>query len=268
VALTPDDIEGRQFPVTDRGYDAAAVDQFLREVAASYRYEMLDVAPPEAPDDRSDAPAPPGGESLDRVGQDVADILRAAGQLADTVRTEAETDAASIRARADRDAADARQEAERDRGQAKRLLVRAQEQAEAIVSEAEEEARSRIAQVEDEVRRQTEQALERAHQQADQIARAERDAVDRLAAVRASVDESIKDLTEDPSRPVVDLTSDDALIKIGGGEPPASSHGGLEGDPEIHLVRSAVKRARDHARAGIDRLEQRRELGEASANRF
>jgi DivIVA domain-containing protein len=266
VALTPEEIEGREFPVVSRGYDAAAVDQFLRDVAASYRYRMLDVpptAPPEGPGEAPSAPEAPN--SLARVGQEVAEILRAASKLADTVRNEAETDAAAIRARAELDAADARQAAERDREQAKRLLVRAQEQADAILAEAEEQALSRLTEAQEDARRQSEQAGERAQRQAEQLARAESEAVERLAAVRASLDSAINDLTNDAPGPVLDLTSDEALIKIGGGEPGRAGPGvETRRDPVTHMIRSAVQRAKDHARADVDRLEQRRELGEAS----
>ena len=45
MALTPDEIEGREFRVVDQGYDMVQVDTFLTEVAASYRYAVHNLLP-------------------------------------------------------------------------------------------------------------------------------------------------------------------------------------------------------------------------------
>lgn len=265
MALTPDDIDGRQFPAAQDGYDRQAVDRFLAEVAASYRYAVHNLLPGVAPSGSSPpaaatASAPTSNEGLARVGHEVGEILRAAEQLAEDVRAEAEADAAAIRAEAERVLTEARQHAEEDRERAKRLLVRAKEQADTIIAEGEEQAQARLHELEEESRRQTQQALARAHHQAEQIGRVEREALERMRTVRAELDIAIAQLSADGTRPLLDLTSDVAMVQITGTDDRDGAPA-PEGDAVSAMVRRAIDRAAEHGGAGEELRQERVEVG-------
>jgi DivIVA domain-containing protein len=255
VALTPDEIEGREFRVVDQGYDRVQVDTFLTEVAASYRYAVHNLLPGASgigPAAGRHPSANIGSEALTRVGQEVAEILRSAEKVAETVRTEADSDASAIRSRADLDAAELHQAAERDREQAKSLLTHAQEQSDTIVAEAEEQARAILQEADEEATKRSEELLGRSRRHAEQILRAERAVVDRLHGIRSDVDTAIDRLAGSEERPVLDLTSGEPVLRVGGlplgneVEPVDA-----EQDPLRSMIRSAVDRAAEEG-ARID----------------
>ena len=100
VALTPDEIEGREFRVVDQGYDMVQVDTFLTEVAASYRYAVHNLLPGASGVGPATGrhPAASSTDALSRVGQEVVgDPAVGARQIAETVRGEADSDAATVR---------------------------------------------------------------------------------------------------------------------------------------------------------------------------
>jgi DivIVA domain-containing protein len=252
VALTPDEIEGREFRVVDEGYDRVQVDAFITEVAASYRYAVHNLLPGASGVGQSAGrhPSASANENLSRVGQDLAEMLRSAERIAETLQTEAESDAASVRARADLEVAELRQAAERDRDQAKRLLVHAQEQADSIVSEAEEQARARLKQADEEATERAEEMLGRSRRHAEQILRAERSAIERLHAVRGDIDLAIDRLAGSEERPVLDLTSGEPVLRVGGlpatGDELAEDRP-QEADPLRTMIHQAVRRAGEAA---------------------
>lgn len=253
MALTPDEIEGRDFRVVDQGYDRVQVDQFLTEVAASYRYAVHNMLPGASGVGSAAGrhPAAAGTDALSRVGEEVSEILRSAEKIAETVRTEADNDAANVRSRADLEATELHQAAERDREQAKKLLTHAQEQADTIVAEAEEQARAVLAQANDEATQTSEEMLGRSRRHAEQILRAERAVVDRLHEVRADVDAAIDRLAGSEERPVLDLTSGEPVLRIGGRLPsPEGDQAADEGDPLRTMIRAAVDRAAGQGAAG------------------
>jgi DivIVA domain-containing protein len=250
VALTPDEIEGREFRVVDQGYDMVQVDTFLTEVAASYRYAVHNLLPGASGVGPATGrhPSASNADALSRVGQEVSDILRSAEKIAETVRAEAEADAATIRARADLESAELRQAAERDRDQAKRLLTHAQEQADTIISEAEEQARTRVDQANEDATKTSEELLGRSRRHAEQILRAERAVVERLHDVRSDVDNAIDRLTGSEERPVLDLTSGEPVLRVGGlpvggGDEETDDADTADQDPLRTMIRAAVDRA-------------------------
>jgi DivIVA domain-containing protein len=260
VALTPDEIEGREFRVVDQGYDMVQVDTFLTEVAASYRYAVHNLLPgasgvSTAAERHPSANA--GSDALTRVGQEVAEILRSAEKVADTVRNEADSDASAIRSRADLEAAELRQAAELDRDQAKSLLTHAQEQADTIVAEAEQQAQSLLQRIDDEASTRAEELLGRSRRHAEQILRAERAVVERLHGIRTDVDAAIDRLAGSEERPVLDLTSGEPVLRVGGlplgddAEPVDSDQ-----DPLRTMIRAAVDRAADEGANAGDEIDE------------
>lgn len=150
MALTPEDIEQHTFKVSRRGYDKVEVDRFLGEVAKGYRdlRQRADEAasPPGEPTelpvrtpgattegggalfslDRTTEPvAPlvagvppepldpaPGGDDFQRLGTEVAEVLRTAHASVAQLHHDAEVEAAVIRQRAEREVTDLRRDAE------------------------------------------------------------------------------------------------------------------------------------------------------------
>ena len=150
MALTPEDIEQHTFKVSRRGYDKVEVDRFLGEVAKGYRdlRQRADEAasstgepaevPVRTPDattegggalfslDRTTEPvaplvvgAPPetldpvpGGDDFQRLGTEVAEVLRTAHASVAQLHHDAEVEAAVIRQRAEREVTDLRRDAE------------------------------------------------------------------------------------------------------------------------------------------------------------
>jgi DivIVA domain-containing protein len=258
VALTPDEIEGREFHVVDQGYDMVQVDTFLTEVAASYRYAVHNLLPGASgvgPATNRHPASGATGDALTRVGQEVAEILRSAEKVAETVRDEADAEAAALRARADLEVAELRQAAERDREQAKRLLTHAQEQSETIIREAQGEASTILEQSEADATQRADEILGRSQRHAEQILRAERAVIDRLHDVRGGIDDAIDRLAGSEDRPVLDLTSGEPVLRVGAtpddlaaGPEPADR----ERDTLRALVRSAVDRAAEEGAAASE----------------
>jgi DivIVA domain-containing protein len=279
MALTPEEIEGRQFPVVSTGYDRDQVDRFLAEVAVSYRtaahvdlpHESAGPAappplPPPPPPPPIQAPAPSrdvtaagrSDDSFDRLGDEVADILRSAQRLGESLRAAAETEAADRRAAAELEIAEALQAAEGDREQAKRVLVRAQERADAIIREAEEQAQERLTRANLEAEERSAQLLAHSRRHAEQVLRAERAAVERLRSVRAEIESAITRLAGSETDPVVDLTSGEAVVRVGempglddnpAPRPAAGTPTPVaepDDDPVQRLIRQAVERAAQH----------------------
>lgn len=257
MALTPEEIEGREFSIVDRGYRREEVDRFLTEVAASYRYAIHNLLPGVAPQPgKTHATEAVGEELLAKLGDQVADILRSAEKLAESVRTEAETDVAAARARSDLEIAELRRAGEADREQAKRLLVRAQEQADVILTDAEHRADSRAREAEADARARADHLVDEARRRTENLLSAEKSSIERLRAARAELDASIDRLRTSEDRPVLDLTQQRPVMRVGprsasnlasatAGEAPS----GLDADqdPVARMVRAAVGRAVQHS---------------------
>lgn len=193
MALNPEDIEAHIFKVARRGYDKVEVDRFLGQVATDYRQlqQLAAAAGPAATPSPSATPAPlprrepptvgsrpatsatgsgqlfaldqpaePGDDDYNRLGSEVADVLRTAHQSVATLRHEAEVDAALIRKQAERDVEELRREADD-------YAARVRVEADAYAAERANEAHLS--------RRQADQALAEAKAKADaQVADTER----------------------------------------------------------------------------------------------
>ncbi|WP_208028243.1 DivIVA domain-containing protein [Rhabdothermincola sediminis] len=223
MALTPEEIEGRRFPLVARGYDPKQVDRFLTEVAASYRYAMHHLLPGVHRHADTSTSGDGGHELHQRVSAEVADILRAAERVGESLRSEADQEAAEIRSAAAADAARIRAEADQQRQQAKKALLRAQQQAETLVREAERQAEERLALVEAEAEQRAHRVLAGVRRRAEQMVRAEQAAVERLRAVRDEIDTAIVRVAGSETEPVVDLTSGEPVVRIGDFPPGAPS---------------------------------------------
>lgn len=260
MALTPEEIEGRRFPLVAKGYDPKQVDRFLTEVAASYRYAMHHLLPG-VNRQTGTTPSGDGGHALhQRVSAEVADILRAAERVGESLRSEADKEAAEIRSAAEADAARIRAEADQQRQQAKKALLRAQQQAETLVREAERQAEERLARVEAEAEQRAHRVLAGVRRRAEQMARAEQAAVERLRAVRDDIDTAIVRVAGSETEPVVDLTSGEPVVRIGDfPQAPSMSPDPEDTDSATNAERAAEQR---HPSAGRDPYPTARTLSD------
>lgn len=259
MALTPDEIERRTFPIADWGYDRGEVHKFLVETAAVLRYVqhaalstapgvVVDPAPEEVTARSRISPelaalvTEEGAIDLHKVGDQVSRILEAAETLAAGLCEDAEREAIAIRAGAEQAAADRIREAEQDarvmRDQAKRVLVTSQEQAGRITSEAEEEATALRAAAEQRVQQRTEKIQRVAQQHADRVKRFERDTVRRLEDARADLQRAIEQLTGSIDNPVLDLSRPRPSIRTGSLEETVE-----DGDQVVSLYLESVSPA-------------------------
>jgi DivIVA domain-containing protein len=111
VAITPQDIETKQFAVALRGFDQKEVTSFLQSVAADYKTALNPVSggglAPQAP------PAL-AADPYASVGEEVASVLRSARDVADEVRRRAEEEAEALLSAARQEAAGTVANAERE----------------------------------------------------------------------------------------------------------------------------------------------------------
>jgi DivIVA domain-containing protein len=276
VSLTPDDIERRTFSIETRGYDRDEVRKFLFEVAASLRLALSTTTPPitepgPATTERLTVPftddtgtegearlVPPPTTSVDleRLGGEVAELLRAAQNIVTTCHDRAADEAAAIREEAEHDAEEIRRRAEGDvlwhHEQAKRVLITAQEQADAIVADAEAQGRAVLASAKEQAKRHARQVTMQLRQHAEHILRAERDTLRRLHEAHTDIAAAIDTLTTGDHRPVVDLTDLPPQLQVsqeadGLDVDAAADASAAAADPVVRMVRSAVVRAAEHA---------------------
>ena len=261
MALTPDEVERRTFPIADWGYERGEVHKFLVEVATTLRYAFHTSFPTVTVVSPTPPPAPvavPTGEGTDLagLGNQVDEVLRAASALGSSLRDQAEADATTIKAQAELDAADrlreAEAEAEARREQARRVLQAAEHQAAALLADAEQQAQDIVRGAVDQARARAERIERRAERHAERVQRFEADVHDRLTAARADLDKAIERLAGSADEPVLDLSTERPGVRIGSlipGEPPAGSTVSVSDavDPAARLMRAAVGRALDHA---------------------
>jgi len=100
--VLPEDIEGKEFLVSVRGYDRGEVQAFLREVAEHYR-KALGGAPPEP-------------ESFEALGQEIGNILQAARESADAIVRDAQARSDALVKEAESEAEAIRGRLEQERG--------------------------------------------------------------------------------------------------------------------------------------------------------
>jgi DivIVA domain-containing protein len=275
MALTPDEVERRTFPIADWGYERGEVHKFLVEVAATLRYALHSsfpsvtvVAPPTVTTPAPTTPAPTtpaltpltpstgaSAADLTGLGHQVDDVVRAAEALGASLRQQAEAEATEIKARAELEAADRRREAERaadeQREQARRVLLAAEQQAAALVADAEQRAQETLRGAVDQARARAGRIERRAERHAERVGRFEADVHERLAAARADLDRALDRLTGTADEPVLDLSTERPGVRTGSLVPDAApttltdDHGPI--DPAVQLMRAAVGRAVGHA---------------------
>jgi len=238
MALTPEEIEGRQFSIVPRGYDREEVSRFLTEVAASYRYAVHNLLP-----GVQTTVASPPTDPFAELGEQVADILRATERLAERRRQELDADLAAVRAEAEQLIARTRRDAERDRDQARRTLAQAQERADAIVAEADEEARRRAERIEAEARARAEQVLARARGHEERLREVEQATLGRIQQLRTEL-QGIVDRFG--AGAVLDLRAREPVLHAPGREDSLAARL-AERDPVARMVQAAVGRAAEHS---------------------
>ncbi|MCU1352458.1 MAG: DivIVA protein [Acidimicrobiales bacterium] len=191
MALTPDEIAGKEFLVGLRGYDKDEVRAFLAEVAD----ELRTAGPAAAPEPAPAAPAATAAApDWTQMGEEVAAVLRTAHEQAATLRAQAEAeiahgrqagadDAASIRREAEAFGEARRVEAEADREEARRILGAAQDEALGVVADAQQRAE-----------RMLEGTERKARERAAQAIAAARDELDRLRGARALTRRQVEEI--------------------------------------------------------------------------
>lgn len=199
--LTPDGVRARRFDVALRGYERSQVEVYLGELA-----DRIEALESDRDDEQSNAPELGISEAealayeLATIGNDIGEILEAAREAAEGIRTRASADADTWRADAEssseamvRQATETSESMRADAwNEGSALLRTARAEAESIIAAAKEEALFVRAEAEREAihltgdaRRDREESIRTARVEADQIvdaARFESEAV--LAAAR------------------------------------------------------------------------------------
>lgn len=168
MMVAPDEVVGRSFSVVRRGYDQAEVDEFLRAVAADYETAVAKIEHA-------------AGEALDpeRIGKEIKDILLAAHNAAERVKTNAREEAEKLVRAAKTNKQRTGKEIERITRAADGKLVAAKTEAERIESEAKQKAS-----------RETSKEIEQAKKYARELREsAERRANDLAAEMKRREDE-------------------------------------------------------------------------------
>jgi DivIVA domain-containing protein len=179
VRRAPTDIEGVSFPVSLRGYDRRAVDEYVARVSRLIT-EL----------DASRSPESAVRHALEEVGEQTSSLLQRAGELAEEI-------AAGARRNADESTAHAKKEAEEIVGNARterdEILSRAKAEAETMLTQSRKEAEERLQSAEQEVRALREEAEARMHElQADTeaIRQARTELLDDVRELAARVEEA------------------------------------------------------------------------------
>ncbi len=149
MALTPEEIENKTFPIDLRGYDKETVHAFLEEVARSYK-DLL------TSDNRAaeTSGAERGPDALDAFAEQLSAVLRAATTEAEKLVAQAREEAAiaieqgsadseQVRAEAARElnrSKELREAAEQDAAVAENVRLVAEEEAAKILADAEAQA--------------------------------------------------------------------------------------------------------------------------------
>lgn len=159
--LTPDGIRGAEFRTTLRGLDRAEVENFLAAVAG--RVEQLEESIHKLRAELDESLGPDLGAEFEKVGNEVAAILQAAREAAESMRERASIDAARWRREATEESETMRREAAADAEALRRdawvtgseLLEQAQVNAEAMRATAERDVLTVMGEAEREAHRLT-----------------------------------------------------------------------------------------------------------------
>jgi DivIVA domain-containing protein len=231
MAITPDEIENRVFPLVRRGYDPAEVDDFLRDVASALAQAQGGLATPpaaaeEAPEAEPAAATVRGPDDFEQMGEEVAAILRQAHESVATLRHRAETDAALIRQDAQREADELTGRAHADRQAAAIELEAARADADWLLSDVRRQADEAAAATTALARERTREIIETARAEARGAVTVQRNVRGRLEDTRDHIEQVLDRLIEEDTDlfDAIDLT-DAALAAAGDAEGGAGSRG-------------------------------------------
>jgi DivIVA domain-containing protein len=209
-ALSAEDVAGKEFPVTFRGFGQHEVRAFLAQVAAELaaarERERLQRQRLEAAEARAAVRKPTEEQIEAALGEGAGKLLHAAGEAAAEIRAKAEKEAARLiaeatgtEARAQEEAesllAERTQEAER---QAAEVLADAEREAEAQVEEAKAEGRAMVAEAQAVRERILKDLVRRrrlAHQQLEQLRAGRERLLEAYRVVRSTLDEATRELS-------------------------------------------------------------------------
>jgi DivIVA domain-containing protein len=203
MPITPEDIASKTFSLArDRGYDRGEVRAYLSEISSAYVG---------APDSGREAPS----RMLDRLGHEVAAILRAANESGATLRREAEEEAESLRRAAT-------EEAEALRRQARDDAIAERDETVKKVRRLIDDARHRAQEIRNAADRESKELLDAAIRRNDRLQAHERELRERVDAMErvlvmlrnemgagSGEDSTLQEPSFTSANPgVVDLTSD------------------------------------------------------------
>jgi cell division initiation protein len=182
VAITPQEIETKQFAIGLRGFDQQEVTAFLKSVAGDYKSAL------EHADGGGGGSTAPAADPYAAMGDEVAAVLRSARDAAGEVRKHAEEEAEALLSKA-------RQEAGELEATAKRHLEEADNSANENRRRSEEAAAAAVAQAKGEA----EEIVAAAKARYEQLIRDEQDLGGRLRAIKGDIESSLDRIPAPPS---------------------------------------------------------------------
>jgi len=216
MTITPDEIENRVFPLVRRGYDPAEVDDFLKDVAATLAQAQGGLATPpaavaEAP---AAAPAPEPRAAVvqpddyNRLGEEVAAILRQAHDSVALLRHRAEADAALIRQNAQREAGELTHRADADRQAAAIELEAARGESDRILADVQR----RVDGTGEAAKARAREVIEAARAEARGAVMVQRNVRGRLEDTRDHIDQALDRLIEEDTDLFAEIDLTDAAM--------------------------------------------------------
>ena len=188
MVMTPDEIENHVFSRAWRGYDRSEVDDFLKGVAA---------AQAEAPPGPTDTVTGAGHDDFDRLGEEVAAVLRQVHESVATLGHRAEADAALLRQNAEGEADLLRQAAASDRQAAAHTLEAAQAESARVMTDIQRQADLATEQAAALARQRARAIIEAARLEARDAVTVQRDVRGRLEGTRDDIDHALDRLVAD-----------------------------------------------------------------------
>lgn len=159
MVVAPDEVVGRTFSVVRRGYDQAEVDEFLRAVAADYESAVARIEL-----------AAGGAMDPERVGKEIKDILLAAHNSAESMKTKAREEAKKLVLAATTDKQRTDKDIDRITRAADEKLVAAKTEADRIESEAKQKASRQARKEIEEAKKYARELRESAESRANDLA--------------------------------------------------------------------------------------------------
>jgi DivIVA domain-containing protein len=222
VALTPDEIEGRDFSIALRGYEREEVDAFLRQVAADLR------------DDQAAPPTDP----FAGLGDEVATIMRNTVASAQDAKARAEVDAEALRQRTAAECDAMRHSAEQIRRAAE---AEAEELRQRAAAEGDEMRQSA-----EQIRREAEGERDRARREAEEAGAGARQAAEALLAQARDDADGIRSEARHQAAMVTDQARQEAEAIRSDARNDAERILTAAGDRGAQLVAAAIEGARAH----------------------